>query len=60
MTALGEFALFASLGVTSAGLFFGPIGKAIARRITAAPADTAPPADTAAETPAADAPTGGA
>ena len=36
MTEPGEFALFASIGVTSIAIFFGPIGKAVARRIAGA------------------------
>jgi hypothetical protein len=33
MTEPGEFALFASIGITSIAIFFGPIGKAVGRRI---------------------------
>jgi hypothetical protein len=33
MTELGEFAMFLAVGFTSLGLFFGPIGKAVANRI---------------------------
>ena len=36
MTAPGEFALFVSIAITSAGIFFGPIGKAVGRRIAGA------------------------
>lgn len=33
MTELGEFAMFLAVGFTALGLFFGPIGTAVGRRI---------------------------
>ena len=35
MSELGEFAMFLALGFTSLGLFFGPIGTALGRRLSA-------------------------
>ena len=46
MTELGEFALYLAWGFAALGFFFGPIGKAIAKRI-AGPGHSGSEADVA-------------
>lgn len=45
MTELGEFAKYLAFGFVALGFFFGPIGKAIARRISGAPHPGLDPAE---------------
>ena len=47
MTELGEFALYLAWGFAALGFFFGPIGKAIAKRIAGPGHSGSEPADLA-------------